>query len=169
MGRVAIASLYEPEVLGELFENTASCPIRLPSIGDRRRSGHHPFLSTRGHRGTGTPFPALSASFQYSQLLLPLPGCPRRTSDLLFVDARYDSQATREALSAQGIDSAIRYRNRSHGSHLGRFRWPVERTISWIKGLRRMRIRNDRHLTLIDAWEQLTLAAICFRILHTMV
>ncbi|MFO1006400.1 MAG: IS5 family transposase [Planctomycetaceae bacterium] len=48
-------------------------------------------------------------------------------------------------LSARGIDSAIRYRNRPHGSHLGRFRWPVERTFSWIKGLRRMRIRYDRH------------------------
>ncbi|MFO1007528.1 MAG: transposase [Planctomycetaceae bacterium] len=66
------------------------------------------------------------------------PGRPRQLPDLLFADAGYDSQATREALSARGIDSAIRYRNRPHGSHLGRFRWPVERTFSWIKGLRRM-------------------------------
>lgn len=95
-----------------------------------------------------------------------LPGCPRRSPDPLFADAGYDSQATREALSAQGIDSAIRYRNRPHGSHLGRVRWPVERTFSWIKGLCRMRIRYHRHPTLIDAWNYLSLAAICFRILH---
>ena len=81
-------------------------------------------------------------------------------------DAGYDRQATREALSAQGIGTAIRFRKRPHGSHLGRVRWPVERTFSWIKGLRRMRIRYDRHPTLIDDWQQLTLAVICFRILH---
>ena len=87
--------------------------------------------------------------------------------DLLFAGAEYGSQATREALSAQGIDSAIRFRNRPRGSHLGRFRWPVERTFSWIKGLRRMRIHYDRHPTLIDAWNNLTLAVTCFRIFLT--
>ncbi|MBL6705942.1 MAG: transposase, partial [Planctomycetaceae bacterium] len=49
---------------------------------------------------------------------------------------------------------------------LGRKRWVVERTISWIKGLRRMRIRYDRHATIIDAWNHLALAAICFRTLN---
>lgn len=83
-----------------------------------------------------------------------------------FADAEYDSQAKRDALSARGIDSSFRYRNLPHGSRLGRFRWPIERTISCIKGLHRMRIRDDRSPTLIDAWNNLTLAAICFRILH---
>ena len=73
-----------------------------------------------------------------------------------------------EALSARGIDSAIRHRNRWHISHLGRVRCPIERTFSWIKGLRRMRIRYDRHPTLIDAWLQLSLAAIYFRTLQSI-
>ena len=64
-----------------------------------------------------------------------------------------------------GIEPIIRRRSTPHGSHLGKVRWVVERTISWIKGLRRMRIRYDRHPTIIDAWNHLALAAVCFRIL----
>ena len=148
-----------------------------PSPVDRRKPGTKLTLLT-DLRGTPLVLRSAPANSSDHQEILPtvaaypsiggLPGRPRQSPDLLFADAGYDSQATREALSARGIDSAIRHRNRSHGSHLGRYRWPVERTISWIKGLRRMRIRFDRHPTIIDAWEQLALAAICFRILHTM-
>jgi transposase len=42
-------------------------------------------------------------------------------------------------------------------------RWVVERTISWIKGLRRMRIRHDRLAIIRDAWTTLA-AVICFQI-----
>lgn len=148
-----------------------------PSPVDRRKPGTKLTLLT-DLRGTPLVLRSSPANSSDHQEILPtvaaypsiggLPGRPRRTPDLLFADAGYDSQATREALSAQGIDSAIRHRNRSHGSRLGRYRWPVERTISWIKGLRRLRIRYDRHPTLIDAWNNLALAVICFRILHPM-
>ena len=146
-----------------------------PSPVDRRKLGTKLTLLT-DLRGTPLVLRSAPAHFSDHREILPTvaaypsiggqPGRPRQLPDLLFADAEYDSQAKRDALSARGIDSAIRFRNRPHGSHLGRFRWPVERTFSWIKGLRRMRIRYDRHPTLIDAWQQLTLAAICFRILH---
>ncbi len=146
-----------------------------PSLVDRRKPGTKWTLLTDLR---GTPLVLRSAPAQSSDHheILPTvaaypsiggqPGRPRQSPDLLFADAGYDSQSTREALSAQGLDSAIRHRNRPHGSHLGCYRWPVERTLSWIKGLRRVRIRYDRHPTFIDAWQQLALAAICFRILH---
>ena len=38
----------------------------------------------------------------------------------------------------------IARRTTPHGSGLGKVRWVVERTISWIKGLRRLRVRYDR-------------------------
>jgi transposase len=41
----------------------------------------------------------------------------------------------------------------------------VERTISWVKGLRRMRVRYDRLGVIRDAWTTLAAAVICFRIL----
>ncbi len=92
-------------------------------------------------------------------------GRPRNHPAKLYADAGYDSNATRELLLVMGIEPIIRRRSTPHGSHLGKVRWVVERTISWIKGLRRMRIRYDRHPTIIDAWNHLALAAVCFRIL----
>jgi transposase len=92
-------------------------------------------------------------------------GRPRKLPRTLFADAGYDSDKTRAVLMSIGVQPRIRRRKTPHGSHLGKVRWVVERTISWIKGLRRMRIRYDRHPTIIDAWNHLALAAVCFRIL----
>jgi len=64
-----------------------------------------------------------------------------------------------------GIKPFIRKKRTKHGSHLGRVRWVVERTISWIKGLRRMRVRYDRLDTIIDAWTSLAAAVVCLNIL----
>jgi transposase len=94
------------------------------------------------------------------------PGRPRLHPVTLYADAGYDSEGTRDILRLLGIIPMIRRRKEPHGSQLGRKRWVVERTISWIKGLRRMRIRYDRHVTIINAWNHLALAAICFRILN---
>ena len=77
----------------------------------------------------------------------------------LYADAGYDCEATRSMLRWLGIEPHIRHRNGEHGSHLGRVRWVVERTISWIKGLRRMRVRYDRSATSIDAWTSIAAAA----------
>lgn len=92
-------------------------------------------------------------------------GRPRHFPKTLYADAGYDSDATRSVLKMLGITPMIRRRNTPHGSQLGKVRWVVERSISWIKGLRRMRIRYDRHPTIIDAWNHLALAAVCFQIL----
>lgn len=84
-------------------------------------------------------------------------GRPRVHPTMLCADARYDSEGAREILRVLGITPLIRRRKEPHGSQLGRKRWVVERTISWTKGLRRMRIRYDRHATIIDAWNNLAL------------
>lgn len=93
------------------------------------------------------------------------PGRPRTHPEKLYADAGYDCEATRSILRWLGIEPHIRKRNTEHGSHLGRVRWVVERTISWIKGLRRMRVRYDRSGTTIDAWTTLAAAVICLHIL----
>jgi transposase len=93
------------------------------------------------------------------------PGRPRTHPDRLYADAGYDCEATRSILRWLGIEPHIRKRNSQHGSHLGRVRWVVERTISWIKGLRRMRVRYDRSGTTIDAWTTLAAAVVCLQIL----
>jgi transposase len=93
------------------------------------------------------------------------PGRPRTHPDDLYADAGYDCDATRSLLRWLGIEPHIRRRNSDHGSHLGRVRWVVERTISWIKGLRRMRVRYDRSATSINAWTSIAAAVVCVNIL----
>jgi len=93
------------------------------------------------------------------------PGRPRTHPKKLYGDAGYDSEPTRSILRWLGIKPYIRKRGSEHGSHLGRIRWVVERTISWIKGLRRMRVRYDRSATTIDAWATIAAAVVCLHIL----
>lgn len=64
-----------------------------------------------------------------------------------------------------GIEPHIGKRGTPHGSGLGKVRWVVERTISWLKGLRRMRVRYDRLGVIRDAWTTLAASVICFNIL----
>ncbi len=64
--------------------------------------------------------------------------------DVVMADAGYDSEATRALLRWLGVEPKIRKSRAEHGSGLGKVRWVVERTISWLKGLRRLRIRYDR-------------------------
>jgi transposase len=93
------------------------------------------------------------------------PGRPCTHPKKLYADAGFDCEATRSILRWLGIEPHIRYRNNPHGSHLGRIRWVVERTISWIKGLRRMRVRYDRSAISIDAWTTIAAAVVCLEIL----
>lgn len=92
------------------------------------------------------------------------PGRPRKGPDKLYADAGYDNNALRDILRFIGIEPHIRRIKGKHGSHLGRVRWVVERTISWLKGLRRMRVRFDRDQIVINAWTTMTIGVICFRI-----
>lgn len=93
-----------------------------------------------------------------------VPGRPKSHPDAAYADAGYDSEPTRQILRFLGITPHIRDRSDEHGSHLGRVRWVVERTISWIKGLRRMRCRYDRSRITINACATLAATMICFQI-----
>lgn len=92
------------------------------------------------------------------------PGRPRTKPDVLYADRGYDSQATRAALREQRITPFIGRRGADHGSGLGKIRWVVERTIQWLKGLRRIRIRYDRTRVIQNAWNALAASVICFRV-----
>src|SRR3954470_3400867 len=85
------------------------------------------------------------------------PGRPRELPDNAYADRGYDSEPLRTLLRWLGIEPHIAKRRTPHGSGLGKVRWVVERTISWLKGLRRLRVRYDRLGVIMDAWA--TLAA----------
>ena len=149
-----------------------------PSPVDRRKKGTKYTLLVDRH---GVPLVMRSAPANMSdhrQILSTTvafpqvggkPGRPKTHPDKLYADAGYDSDTTRCILRWLGITPFIRKRNSSHGSHLGKIRWVVERTISWIKGLRRMRVRYDRSGPIIDAWTTMSIAVICFQMLQETV
>ena len=94
------------------------------------------------------------------------PGRPRQLPDEVYADRGYDSEAARHRLAWLGVAPRIADRAEPHGSGLGRVRWVVERTVSWLKGLRRMRVRYDRLRAVREAFTTLAAAVICFRTLH---
>src|SRR4051812_1435170 len=94
------------------------------------------------------------------------PGRPKEMPDELYADRGYDSDDTRWLLRWLGVGPHIGRRQAEHGSGLGKVRWVVERTISWIKGLRRLRVRYDRLGVIQEAWNTLAASVICSRLLH---
>ena len=146
-----------------------------PSPVDRRKKGTKHTLLVDRH---GVPLALRTAGANASdhKQIIPLvldfpkvkgkPGRPKELPDELYADRGYDSEATRWVLRWLGIEPHIANRKTPHGSGLGKVRWVVERTISWLKGLRRMRIRYDRLGVVQDAWNTLAACVICFRLLH---
>jgi transposase len=146
-----------------------------PSPVDRRKKGSKHTLLVDRH---GVPLAIRTAPANESdhRQIIPLvldfpqvggqPGRPKELPDELYADRGYDSEATRWILAWLGIEPHIAKRRTAHGSGLGKVRWVVERTISWLKGLRRLRIRYDRLMVMQDAWNTLAACVICFRLLH---
>ncbi len=94
------------------------------------------------------------------------PGAPRRRPDALYADRAYDSHLHRMLLWCRGIEPVIPKRRRPHGSSLGRVRWVVERTISWLHGFRRLRVRYERRDDMHEAFMSLACAVICWKVLN---
>lgn len=90
-------------------------------------------------------------------------GRPRQHTEQLIADRGYDYDKHRRELWARGIKPVIARRGSEHGSGLGKLRWVVERTFSWLHQLRRLRIRWERDPNLHLAFLSLGCALICHR------
>ncbi|WP_268256335.1 transposase [Streptomyces tendae] len=90
-------------------------------------------------------------------------GRPRRRPDMLFADRGYDHDKYRRLLRQRGIRPVIAERGQLHGTGLGTFRWVVERTISWLHGFRRLRIRWERRDDIHEAFLGLAVCLITHR------
>jgi len=93
-------------------------------------------------------------------------GAPRQRPRYLLADRGYDSNPHRRQLEARGIVPVIARRNTANGSGLGKFRWVVERTISWLHQFRRLRSRWEKLPEMHQAFLTLGCALICFRLLQ---
>jgi transposase len=91
------------------------------------------------------------------------PGRPKHKPDAVVADKAFDSAALRGVLRWLGIEPLIPKRGEG-AKGLGRRRWFVERTLSWLHQFRRLRIRWDRKAEVHQAFLSLAAAVICYRL-----
>jgi transposase len=146
-----------------------------PNPTDRGKSGtkHHILVD-----GRGTPLAKAITGANAADVtqLIPLvdaippvtgkSGRPRRRPQSLWADKAYDSLAHRLALWARGIEPVIPKRGTGRAEGLGPVRWVVERTISWLHQLRRLRVRYERRGDIHEAFLTIGCILICHRALQ---
>nr|WP_277552212.1 IS5 family transposase [Kocuria oceani] len=162
--RAVLEELSEEEILDWSRASIDSVSVPGPKGGEL--TGPNP--TDRGKAGTkyhlltdrnGLPLHVLvsAANTHDSRLFEPLletnpgvrprrgrPGRPRRRPEKLHADKGYDYPRCRRYLHRRGIKVRIARRGIEDKNHLGRHRWVVERTISWVLRFKRLGIRYDR-------------------------
>lgn len=90
-------------------------------------------------------------------------GRPRTKPKVVRADRGYTSSALIGLLGWCGIRAEIPQRGDTPSEGLGKHRWPIERTISWLKQYRRIGIRRDRKLKTFESFVQLACSLIAFK------
>lgn len=90
-------------------------------------------------------------------------GRPRQRPTKLHADKGYDYPRCRQALRRRGIIPRIARRGIDSSERLGRFRWVVERTLSWLNRFRRLKVRYERRADIHEAFLSLACALICWK------
>jgi transposase len=145
-----------------------------PNPTDRRKLGSKHHILVDGH---GIPWAAQLTAANVNEVtqMVPLveavppvggkPGHPRSRPEELYGDRAFASQEKAQELGARGIEPFIPEQRAPHGSGLGVVRWVAERTVSWLHGFRRLRLRTDWRSEIQEAFLTLGCALICFRFL----
>jgi transposase len=91
------------------------------------------------------------------------PAGRRRTRPAaVHADKGYDSRANRAYLRRRGITARIARRQIESSARLGRHRWKVERSLSWLSCFRRLQVRWDRDSGRWFAFVLVACALVCF-------
>jgi transposase len=140
-----------------------------PNPTDRSKSGskHHLLVDGQGiplaARTTAANVPEVK---QVIPLVVEIPPLgedgQEKQPERMYADRGYDSEPHREVLRWLGIEPLFARRRTEHGSGLGVYRWVVERTLSWLHQMGRMRRRLSRSPAIHDALVRLTCGLICF-------
>jgi IS5 family transposase len=93
----------------------------------------------------------------------PRRGRARKRPKKLHADKGYDFPRCRKALRKRGITPRIARRGIESSERLGRYRWVVERTLSWLNRYRRLKVRYERREDIHQAFLELGSALICWR------
>lgn len=90
-------------------------------------------------------------------------GHRRKRPDRVHADKAYDLPRCRRELTQRHVRVRIARKGIDSSTGLGRHRWVVERTLSWLSQYRRLTIRYERRADIHDAFLTLTCALICFK------
>jgi transposase len=137
---------------------------------DRAKRGSKLHLAVEG---TGLPLSLLvtgantNDSLVFEALLDDLPPVRtpagrRRRPDKCHADKAYDNRRCRAYLSGRGIKVRIARCRIESSTRLGRHRWKAERSIAWLAGCRRLRIRYDRDAERFFAFAMLACDRLCY-------
>jgi transposase len=89
-------------------------------------------------------------------------GRQRRRPAKVHADKGYDSHTNRAYLRRRGIKARIARRQIESSARLGRHRWKVERSLSWLSCFRRLQVRWDRDSGRWFAFVLVACAVVCF-------
>lgn len=144
-----------------------------PNPTDRGKSGskHHVLTDAQGIPLTATVTAAnVPEVTQIFHVLTDMPavagkpGPSRQKPDRLHGDRGYDSEPARQLLRWLGITPILPKRSSEEGG-LGKLRWFVERSISWLHSFGRLRRRLDRLTEIQEAFLRLGCSLICLNFL----
>ena len=90
-------------------------------------------------------------------------GPRRRCPSKLRADKGYDYDHLRMWLRSRRITPRIARKGVEPSTRLGRHRWTVERTVSWLGGFRRLHRRDERKAAHFLAFTSMAVAVICYR------
>ncbi|MEU7305977.1 transposase, partial [Streptomyces sp. NPDC007206] len=90
-------------------------------------------------------------------------GRRRRRPGKLHGDKGYDYDHLRRWLRKRGITHRIARKGIESSTRLGRHRWTVERTMSWLGGCRRLHRRYERKAEHFLAFTSIACTLICYR------
>jgi len=90
-------------------------------------------------------------------------GRPRQRPAKLHADKGYDYDRCRSACRQRGIMPRIARKGVESRERLGRHRWLVERTLSWLNRCRRLTVRYERRDDIHQAFLSLACALICWK------
>ena len=131
-----------------------SCSVRAkrggdltgPNPTDRAKRGTKYHIATDGD---GTPVACLATAANvndtrvFERLFLAAFAVMARIRTV-FADKGYDAEHHRTMCRAFNVEPFIHKRGLAHGSGLGKRRWPVERSLSWLLENKRLGLRYDR-------------------------
>lgn len=90
-------------------------------------------------------------------------GRPRRKPGKLHADKAYNNQYIRAVLRAERIKNRIARKGIESSQRLGRHRWVIERTISWLMNYRRLVRRYERLAEHFQAFADIASTLICYQ------